>query len=107
MASFLPFLPFFSFSGDDLVAAAALGVSLTGVEARLSPVLRLFTDFGGEGALTGSGDDSLSESSSSSATTSGSSSSTSSSGTGTVAITVSVWAIPSASSSLGTALPAL
>ena len=108
VTSFLPFLPFLSFSGDDLAAAAAFGVSLTGVEARLSPVLRLLADFGGEGALTGSGDDS--DSVSSSTTTSGSSSSSSSissSGTGTAAIDVSVCAIPSASSSFGTGLPAL
>ena len=102
VGSFLAFLLLLSFS----TAAVGLGVSLTGVAAGLSLVLRLFPDFGGEGSLTGSGDDSVSLSSS---TTSGSSStsSSSSSSTGTVAIVVSVWAIFSASSSLGTGLPAL
>lgn len=83
VGSFLAFLLLLSFSKT----AGGLGVSLTGVAAGLSLVLRLFPDFGGEGSLTGSGDDSVSLSSS---TTSGSSSTSSSSSTGTVAIVISV-----------------
>jgi hypothetical protein len=103
VGSFLAFLLFLSFSGDDLAATGAFEISLTGVGAGLSPVLRLLVDFGGEGALTGSGDDSDSVSSS----TTSASSSTSSSSTGAVTIDASVSATLSASSSLGTGFPAL
>lgn len=93
VGSFLPFLLFLSFSGDDLVTTGvALADSLTELAAGLSPVLRRLECLGGDGILTGSGDDSDSDSSStgSASSTSSSSSSSSSSSTGTAAIAVLV-----------------